>query len=122
MNNIKNVEYIPKHTNCTNCGKCCGPVLMGEREYKTIKDYCIKNNIKPFFRLDNTCYFRDEENKKCLIYKVRPVICKLFGVAKGMKCVNGNTCEIDGYKYIPKSSKIFSMFRLAKELEGKLGE
>ena len=45
MNNIKNVEYIPKHTNCTNCGKCCGPVLMGEREYKTIKDYCIKNNI-----------------------------------------------------------------------------
>lgn len=49
MNNIKNVEYIPKHTNCTNCGKCCGPVLMGEREYKTIKDYCIKNNIKPFF-------------------------------------------------------------------------
>ena len=114
---MNNVEYIPKHTKCTNCGKCCGPILMGEREYKLIKEYCIKNNIKPIYYLDDTCFFRDEKNKKCLIYEVRPVICKLFGVTKGMECINGNTCEIDGYKYLPITEKLLSMFDLAIELK-----
>lgn len=38
--------------------------------------------------------------KRCLIYEVRPVICRLFGVTEGMQCVFGNTCEIDGHPYI----------------------
>ena len=44
--------------------------------------------------------------KKCLIYPVRPTVCRLMGVAKGMDCPNGNTCEIDGYKFLPKDANI----------------
>ena len=28
--------------------------------------------------VDMTCPFRDEENKKCLIYEIRPEICRQF--------------------------------------------
>lgn len=32
---------------------------------------------------------------KCAIYSVRPMVCRLFGVAKGMTCSHGNSAEID---------------------------
>lgn len=28
--------------------------------------------------VDMTCPFRDERNKKCLIYEIRPAICRAF--------------------------------------------
>ena len=69
--------------------------------------------------MDYTCPFRDEKNKKCMIYDVRPIICKLFGVTKGMKCKNGNSCNIDGHKHIlgDEIKDISSMSKLILELE-----
>lgn len=87
---------IPEHKKCTNCGGCCYFILASKSEITKIKKYVLKNKIKPIKHFEmGKCYFRDEINKKCLIYSVRPTICKLFGVAKGMKCVNGNTLELD---------------------------
>lgn len=102
MNNVLN---IPKHKNCTNCGKCCGIIPASIPEINAIRDYIAVNGIEPVKRSDKTiCPFRDEEHKKCLIYPVRPIICRLFGVAKGeMQCPNGNTAEIDGIPFLPKS-------------------
>lgn len=101
MNNIFN---IPNHKNCTNCGKCCGFVPASVSEVNAIRDYIAVNGIEPIARADKSiCPFRDEENKKCLIYPVRPIVCRLFGVAKGvMQCTNGNSAEIDGMKFLPK--------------------
>ncbi|MGL5713374.1 MAG: YkgJ family cysteine cluster protein [Paraclostridium sp.] len=98
-----NFDFIPPHLNCNNCGGCCGPVPISEREYKLIYDYCIENNVVPILYLeDYTCPFRDNKKKVCLIYEVRPTICKLFGVSEGMECDNGNTYNMNGYKYILK--------------------
>lgn len=101
---------IPKHTNCTNCGKCCGFVPVSGAELNAIRDYIAVNGIKPIVSADKSiCPFRDEKAKKCLIYPARPIICRLFGVAKGiagdagvMQCPNGNSAEIDGVPFIPK--------------------
>ena len=102
MNNI-NVLNIPKHTNCTGCGDCCGIIPATAAETETIRRYITDNGIRPIERADKTtCPFRDDENKKCLIYPVRPLICRLFGVVKGCQCPNGNTAEIDGMKFISK--------------------
>ena len=111
-------DFIPPHFKCNNCGECCGPVPISEKEYNKIKKYCIENNIVPIKNIDIICPFRDTINKKCTIYEVRPTLCKLMGVTKGMFCPNGNTYELNGHKYIIddmiKDNQL--MFKLEKEL------
>lgn len=69
---------------CSNCGECCSNALpLSAGEIKIIKNYIKKHNIKEQrhnYRVgtDMTCPFRDEANRKCLIYDVRPQICKQF--------------------------------------------
>lgn len=94
---------IPEHKNCTNCGACCGIVPASIPEINAIRNYIAVNGIRPIHHREfGTCPFRDNEAKKCLIYPVRPTVCRLMGVAKGMKCLNGNTSEIDGEKFLPE--------------------
>ena len=96
---------IPQHTNCTNCGECCGIIPVDEKELAEIKEYVKKHNIKARKNFPH-CPFRNEEQKKCDIYPVRPIICRLFGVADFGKlegCPNGNSHNIDGRKFLPKS-------------------
>lgn len=103
MSNV-NVLNIPKHKNCTNCGKCCGIIPISIPELNAIRDYIAVHGINPIKHEDiMKCPFRDEKQKKCLIYEARPLVCRLFGVAKGdMQCPNGNSAEIDGKKFLPK--------------------
>lgn len=69
---------------CSNCGKCCSNLLpLSNNEVKTIKQYIKKHKIKEqrhnaMLGVDMTCPFRDEANKKCLIYEIRPAICRQF--------------------------------------------
>lgn len=92
-------DLIPKH-NCKNCGKCCGPVIINVKEYKEIQQYVEEN--KPKYNKnpldDITCKFRVDN--KCSIYSVRPTVCRLYGVAQGLNCNNGNTYQINGERYI----------------------
>lgn len=113
---ITSVLNIPKHTNCKNCGECCGIIPATAIEVNTIRKYITENNIKPVKRADKTiCPFRDDKAKKCLIYEVRPIICRLFGVAKGaMQCPNGNSAEIDGEKFLPKDRSNISILNFER--------
>lgn len=97
-----NVYNIPEHKNCTNCGRCCGLIPATPDEIKEIRAYVSKHKIKAVNIRKMTCPFRDDKKKICLIYPVRPMICRLMGVVKGMECPNGNTCELDGRKFLPK--------------------
>ena len=69
---------------CSNCGQCCGDILhLSESEIKLIDNYLKKHKIKPtpksiMVDYDNTCPFRDNKNKKCKIYEVRPQICRVY--------------------------------------------
>lgn len=72
---------------CKMCGKCCGPHFWFYAEYLVIKDYLQKRGLKERFAksLFDLCPYLDE-NKKCIIYEVRPTICRLFGVVEGLEC------------------------------------
>lgn len=97
------IYNIPTHNKCTGCGECCGIVPASKSEVDAIRNYISVHGIKPIKHKNlYVCPFRDNEAKKCLIYPVRPTVCRLMGVTKGMKCPNGNTCEIDGNKFLPK--------------------
>lgn len=69
---------------CSSCGQCCSNLLpLSEQEVNRIKAYIKKHGIKEqrhnfAVGVDMTCPFRDERNKKCLIYNIRPAICREF--------------------------------------------
>ena len=69
---------------CSGCGECCSNLLpLSEQEISNIKAYIKKHKIKEqrhnaMVGVDMTCPFRDDVNKKCLIYSIRPAICRQF--------------------------------------------
>lgn len=69
---------------CSNCGECCSNMLpMSIKEVKRIKSYIKQHGIKEqrhnvLVGVDMTCPFRDEADRKCLVYEVRPAICRQF--------------------------------------------
>lgn len=76
-----------ENNECSNCGGCCSNLIpVSAKEVETIKRYIEENHIKerecmypttePI--LDLSCPFRDETNKVCTIYPVRPAICREF--------------------------------------------
>lgn len=72
-----------KKFTCHNCGTCCGPVMITKNERKKIEKFLLSHReVKQFaFRqeyLPEQCVFRDNVNKKCLIYSCRPAVCKIY--------------------------------------------
>lgn len=69
---------------CSQCGACCSGVLpLSKYEVDKIRRYVKEHDIKEQRRnglmgVDMTCPFRDERERKCLIYPVRPQICRSF--------------------------------------------
>ena len=78
------VKDFTKDGKCSNCGECCSNCLpLSEAEIKRIKAYIKKHGIKEqrhnvMSGVDMTCPFRDNANRKCLIYEIRPAICREF--------------------------------------------
>ena len=88
---IKDMEHgVYDFTNegeCSQCGQCCTNFLpMSEKELKTIKRHVKKHHIKPQKHLmptveptiDMTCHLRNDAERKCMAYDVRPQICRSF--------------------------------------------
>lgn len=67
---------------CSKCGECCSNILpVSQGEVNEIQKYVIKNNIKPqtqMLVMQNRLACPYYDGKKCLIYEVRPLICKEF--------------------------------------------
>ena len=67
---------------CSKCGECCTNFLpVTQKEIETIQEYVIANQIRPqrqMLVMQNrlTCPYYN--GKRCLIYEVRPLICKEF--------------------------------------------
>lgn len=81
------VYDFTKDGKCSNCGNCCSNLLpISSKEIDTIRRYIKKHNIieqrnrypLASLTLDLTCPFRSEAEKGCLIYPVRPEICRSF--------------------------------------------
>lgn len=71
---------------CSGCGSCCSNILpVSDAEVKRIREYICTHDIKEQKKLwaapdamDMTCPFRDDVNRKCTIYEVRPAICRVY--------------------------------------------
>lgn len=86
-----------KDGECSECGNCCSRYLaMSQKEINTIKAYIKRKGIKQqkharyVYRdnvFDSVCPFLDDNRPthKCLIYEVRPLICREFRCDKWIK-------------------------------------
>ena len=67
---------------CSKCGECCSNFLpVSQKEINTIQKYVVEHNIRPqkhMLVMQNTLTCPYHNGKKCLIYDVRPLICKEF--------------------------------------------
>jgi hypothetical protein len=85
---------------CQNCGRCCGPLMVTHSEIKDIKEFYATLDSRTKNRIRNqkmgpiTCQFRDVKNKSCVIYPVRPEVCRLFGLSKKLQCPFGNSADL----------------------------
>lgn len=81
------IYNFTKDGDCSSCGNCCSNLLvLSDKEKRVIHKFIIKHNIHEIKHIiptskqthDLTCPFRDNENKICTIYPVRPDICRQF--------------------------------------------
>ena len=88
---------------CDACGPCCvDGVPMSYSEYKRIRQFAEALPSEERERVLNqnkrmpwpgapeitytACRYRDVERGRCLIYPVRPLICRLFGHVEWLPC------------------------------------
>lgn len=99
---------------CSKCGECCSCFLpICQEELDIIQEYVIKNNIKPqtqMLVMQNSLCCPYYNGKKCLIYEVRPLICKEFYCNKKMDIETAK--KFKDKEYIP-----VNMWEIAKEIE-----
>lgn len=86
---------------CSNCGECCTTFLpLASHEISRIKRYLKEHSeIKNQRHIEGNdmhilCAFRDRENKKCLIYEVRPDICRKYKCNQVEKVVELNKQKV----------------------------
>lgn len=90
---------------CSGCGQCCSNFLpVSDKEIRQIKRYIDKHKIKEQRHfvpsageyVDLTCPFRDNTGHRCVIYEVRPAICRDFQCDKPKKGIMANRAMYEG--------------------------
>lgn len=80
--NSNNLVDCSINGKCSKCGECCSNFLpVSQSEVNKIQKYVIENKIRPqkqMLVMKNTLTCPYFNGKKCLIYEVRPLICKEF--------------------------------------------
>jgi Fe-S-cluster containining protein len=114
-------KKIPNNFPCRHCHKCCGQIIWFKPENIFINDYLKKYNLSKilwstfeFEQYNMSCPFL--KNDICIIYPVRPIVCRLQGNIKELPC------EYNKNRFISKSlvediKKKF--FKLIEDIDGK---
>lgn len=111
-----------KNGECSRCGACCTPFLpMTKSEVKAVKEYLKKNPQireralnQPFFKGNNVyvrCCFYDDEKKECMIYPVRPFICRAYKCDQDELKIENNKNFIYAKAYYNTDAKTIHDFR-----------
>ena len=75
---------------CSNCGKCCEETMMEissedvkrleKAGYRLEEFAVIDDSLTRLRNVDGCCYFYSRADKKCRIYRKRPLGCYLYPV------------------------------------------
>lgn len=104
---------IPKSTCILGCGECCGILFPGLAEIRNIKDWCEERSVeyKDFnMTVGLDCPYLTAD-KECVIYPVRPFLCRILGVSIDLPCPMGNCTAIKMLNH-PQSSSLYKAIYL----------
>lgn len=89
---------------CDGCARCCGPIRWFACEDVIIRDFMKKNKIE-YIKWGVNDYVKNQfrcpyltKDKKCKIYEVRPIICRLQGHTKKLPCIKKTPFDISKEK------------------------
>lgn len=93
------------------CAEACGVILMTRIEWRRIKRVTDRTEIDP--ARPTTCPML--VNDLCSVYKLRPMICRLWGLVDNeyMRCIFG--CKPDRYLTTEEG---YSFLQRAREISG----
>jgi hypothetical protein len=107
-------DQIPRIPDCDGqCWMSCGPIEMADRERQRIRRAGVR--ISPWQQAIRQAGKYCEaltEGKRCAVYEMRPVLCRIWGAVEGMECPfgcvpeGGYLSEADGYRLIMESMRI----------------
>ena len=123
---MTNVTDFTINGKCSQCGQCCSNLLpLSDKEIARIKAYIKKHGIKEqrhnaLMTVDMTCPFRDERNKKCLIYDIRPKICRVFQCNQERYVIVANKMRMHGVNNVVLMRNEF--FGNTEDLDFVIGE
>jgi len=113
MNIIDSLEKIYlsiPNSNCLHCHQCCGPIVWFEPEELLIKKFLEEHKIKKilwtieeFKKNQMRCPYII--NNRCIIYPVRPIVCRLQGNIPELKCKKLNNNKMISRKKLNKIRK-----------------
>ena len=90
---LKAVSGLAHRRKCNGCracaDKCAGPIAMWREEAEAIADFAAAHGIDLAGPPDDEwqpCPFLEAASRRCLIYPVRPLICRLFGIVPWLPC------------------------------------
>jgi Fe-S-cluster containining protein len=85
-------DRIPTLPDCTGaCWRSCGPIEMSQRERQRISQagYRITPLAEATAKADTYWCEALTADRRCAVYDLRPVICRLWGAVEGMPCLYG---------------------------------
>lgn len=79
---------------CEGCAsRCVGNLRITRTEFEQIREYLGGGGFFPVVRehgrMLRSCEFSDPDGPRCMIYPVRPLICRLFGLVEWLPCPLG---------------------------------
>ena len=99
---------------CSKCGECCTPYLpISQSELNTIQKYVIEHKIRPqkqMLVMENRLSCPYYDGKKCLVYEVRPLICKEF-------YCNKKPTAYTGRKFMDEERFPVDMWAIAEDID-----
>ena len=91
IESLEKIYASIQNFSCLHCHQCCGPIIWFEPEDLLIRNFLEKNKIKriiwtrkEFEKNEMKCPYLI--NDKCIIYPVRPIVCRLQGNISELKC------------------------------------
>ncbi|MFW6157089.1 MAG: YkgJ family cysteine cluster protein [Armatimonadota bacterium] len=98
-------------TGCEGCAtRCMANLAITRAEYEAIQEYLGGAMFQPTLRrrgdMAPPCEFSDPEGPRCMVYPVRPLICRLFGIVEWLPCPRGEVPTL-----VPDGPRIMHRYR-----------
>lgn len=85
-------SQVPEIPDCDgSCWISCGPIEMSDRERQRLREAGYRITPGEQARLQADTYWCEAltSEKRCAVYELRPLVCRLWGATEGMKCPRG---------------------------------